>query len=243
MQALENMDSKIRIRELKPVNIEGGYLIDGFPSVGLSSAIATQSMINTSQFEVAGILDSDYFPPISIIQNESPNFPAKIFVNNDLKVAVFSSYLLIHEALHKEAAKTMLNWAKEHKCSLIVSSSAVKSENEDSPVLGIASTPEAKKKLKDAGISILSQGTVPGIPARLLNEGAISNVNVVVLLFGTTGKGPDFKSSAKLCMAMSKLVPGSSCDITSLQQEAEKAERNLKDAEKETRLVKDSMYR
>ena len=30
-----------------------GYLIDGFPSVGFSSAIATESMIYTSQFELA----------------------------------------------------------------------------------------------------------------------------------------------------------------------------------------------
>ena len=46
------MYPKIRIKEFKPLNLEGGYLIDGFPSAGFSSAIATESMVHTSQFEL-----------------------------------------------------------------------------------------------------------------------------------------------------------------------------------------------
>ncbi len=55
------ISSKIIIKEFKEFNLEGGYLIDGFPSVGFSSAIATESMIHTSQFELGGIIDSKYF--------------------------------------------------------------------------------------------------------------------------------------------------------------------------------------
>ncbi|KEQ55707.1 hypothetical protein AAA799N04_01911, partial [Marine Group I thaumarchaeote SCGC AAA799-N04] len=46
------MYPKIRIKEFKPLNLEGGYLIDGFPSAGFSSAIATESMVHTSKFEL-----------------------------------------------------------------------------------------------------------------------------------------------------------------------------------------------
>ena len=44
-------------------------------------------------------------------------------------------------------------------------------------------------------------------------------------------------------MAMSQLIPGASCDIPLLQQEAEKAEVVIKEAEEESRPLKDSMYR
>ena len=101
------MGSEITIREIKPINIEDGYLIDGFPYAGLANAIATESLTSTIDFELAGVLDSDFFPPISIIKDEVPNFPARIFVNNMLKIAVFSSYLTPHESLHREVAKTM----------------------------------------------------------------------------------------------------------------------------------------
>ena len=236
------MGSEITVRELKPINIEGGYLIDGFPYAGLANAIATESMINTIPFEMVGVLDSDLFPPISIIKEGVPNFPARIFVNSKLKVAVFSSYLTPHESLHRQVAKMMLEWAKKHKCSLIVSSSAIKSEDEKPFVIGVGSTTEAKKRLKDAEISTLSHGTVPGIPGILLNEGVVSNANVIVLLFNAREKGPDFRSGAQICMAMSKLVPGAACDLSTLLHEAEIIEHDMKQAEEDAEPIKDAMY-
>ena len=236
------MGSDITIREIKPINIEGGYLIDGFPYAGLANAIATESMINTIQFEMAGVLDSDLFPPLTIVKDGVPNFPARIFVNSNLRVAVFSSYLTPHESLHRQVAKTMLDWANKHKCTYIVSSSAIRSDEHDSFIMGVGSTTEAKKKLKDADIPLLSHGTIPGIPGILLNEGALSNTNVIVLLFNSKERGPDFRAGAQICMAMSKLVPGTACDLKSLLLEAEVVEKNMKKTEEDAEPLKDAMY-
>ena len=236
------MYPKIRIKEFKPLNLEGGYLIDGFPSAGFSSAIATESMVHTSQFQLAGIIDSDIFPPISIIKDGKPNYPSRIFVNEELKVGVFLSYLTLDQSLHKTTAKTMLKWAQKHKIGLVVSSIAVKSPNGDEDLIGIGSTDSAREKIRNAGLKVLEHGTVPGIPGTLLNEASITGQEVIVIIFHTNGEGPDFKSSAQLCLAMSKLIPGTSCDIPALQQEAEKAETVIKEAEEESRHLKDSMY-
>ncbi len=216
-------ENEIKIKEFKKINLEGGYLIDGFPSVGFSSAIATESMIHTSQFELGGIIDSEIFPPISVIKNGKPNYPSRIFINEDLKVGVFSSYLNLDQSLHRQVSDSMLQWAKTHKIKLIVSSVAIKSEKENSEMMGVGST--------------------DGIPGMLLNEGSITNQDVIVIIFNTLGEGPDFKSSADLCMSMSKLIPGASCDIPSLQKEAEKAEATIKETQEESTHLKDSMYR
>ena len=209
------MIPKIRIREIKKLNLEDGYLIDGFPSVGFTSAIATESMVHTSKFELGGVIDSEAFPPISVVKNGKPNFPTRIFVNEELKVGIFLSYLTLDQSLHRITAKTMLSWAKKHKIKLIVSSVAIKSPKGDEEMMGIGSTDSAINKIKDAGLKVLDHGTIPGM---LLNEGSISNQDVIVIIFHTKGEGPDFKSSANLCMTMSKLIPGASCDITSLQK-------------------------
>ena len=237
------MSPKIRIRELKPLNLEGGYLIDGFPSVGFTSAIASESMIHTSQFELAGVIDSESFPAISVVKNGKPNFPTRIFVNEDLKVGIFLSFLTLDQSLHRVAAKTMLKWAKEHKIGLIVSSVAIKSSNNDKEIIGIGSTDIARTKIKEAGLKTLDHGTIPGIPGMLLNEGSISKQDVIVIVFHTDGKEPDFKSSAQLCMAISKLIPGASCNIPLLEKEAEKAEIVIKETQEESKHLKDSMYR
>lgn len=237
------MSHKIRIRELKKINLEEGYLIDGFPSVGFSSAIASESMVHTSQFELAGVLDSENFPPISVVKEGKPNFPTRVFVNEDLKVGVFLSYLTLDQSLHRVAAKTMLSWAKKHKIKLIISSVAIKSSDTDEVMIGIGSTENARRKIEEAGLKVLEHGTVPGIPGILLNEGSISGQDVIVIIFHTDGQGPDFKSSAELCMAMSKLIPGTSCNIPSLQKEAEKAEIAIKEMQERSSHLKDSMYR
>jgi len=109
--------------------------------------------------------------------------------------------------------------------------------------MAIGSPDSARVKVKEAGLKILEHGTVPGIPGILLNEGSMTGQDVIVIIFHTDGKGPDFKSSAQLCIAMSQLIPGASCDISSLQQEAEKAEVVIKEAEEESKHLKDSMYR
>jgi len=237
------MGNEITIKELVPINIEGGYLLDGFPYAGLASAIATESLMSTaSQYELAGFLDSDLFPPISIVRQEVPNFPTRILVNKDLKVAIFSSYLSPHESLHREVAKLMLDWANEHKCSLVVSSSAVKTEDDSSSIIGIGTTEKARKILEDAGIPLLKNGTVPGIPGILLNEGFVSNTNVIVLLYKSKDTGPDFRAGAEICMAMAKIVPGTSCDLQTLLSEAEDIETSLKQAEKDSGPLRDAIY-
>ena len=235
--------SEITIKEFREFNLEDGYLIDGFPSVGFSSAIATESMIHTSQFELGGIIDSKKFPPISVIKEGKPNYPSRIFINEDLKVGIFSSYLNLDQSLHKQVSESMLEWSKKHKIKLIVSSVAVKSDKEDSQMMGVGSTDSARKKIEEIGLKTLDHGTIPGIPGSLLNEGSIRNQDVIVIIFKTTGSGPDFKSSAELCMTMSKLIPGASCDIPSLQKEAEMAVATIKETQEESTHLKDSMYR
>lgn len=237
------MGNEVFVREVIPIDVKGGYLIDGFPYTGLANAIATESLVNTtSQFELAGVLDSELFPPISIVREEVPNFPARILVNKNLKVAVFSSYLTPHESIHRDVARAMLNWASEHKCAFIISSSAIKSD-EDAPfVIGVGSTDAAKKKLREVDIPVLKNGTIPGIPGILLNEGMISNINVIVLLCKAKDSGPDFKAGADICMAMSKLVPGASCNLSLLLDEAKNIEQNLKQTEQDAGPLRDAIY-
>lgn len=77
----------------------------------------------------------------------------------------------------------------------------------------------------------------------LLNEGMLSDQNVAVILYHTSGEGPDFKSSAQLCSTIERIVPGVSCYISSPQLEAKKAETKIKQTEEETRTLRRSMYR
>ncbi len=231
----------MRITEVEHVNLEGGYLVDGFPSVGQSSAIASESMLHTGDYKVAAVIDSDAMPPISVVRGGRPSHPTRVLANEEHRVGVFMSYLNLNQTFHKAAARAMLDWARDHGIGLVVSSVAVQSES-DGRIICIGNTDSARRKAKEAGMDILENGTVPGIPGALLNMGGITGQDVIVIMFHTDGKGPDFVSGAHLCMAMSKLIPGVSCDIKALEREAQKAQDILKGAEEESRHLRDTMY-
>ena len=235
------MDEKIRIKETSQINVENGFIINGFPSTGLTGAIATELIINTSNFQLAATIDSDYFPPISIIKNGAPNYPTRIFVNNNLKAAIFSSYIALDASLHRNIARMMLNWASEKKCSTIISSITIRSDSQE--IMGVASTGNARGKLVDSGIKIVENAAIPGIPGVLLNEGMLNAQNVIVLLVGSKSDAPDLRASYSLCNGLSKLVPCISCNLSVLEKQAKKIEQEMKQVDTESRDLSDSMYR
>jgi uncharacterized protein len=237
------MNPRLWVKETKPINIEGGYLIDGFPSVGFTSAIASESLMHGNNYDLVGFVDSHDFPTVSILRDGMPNYATRIYVNSDLKVGIFSSFLTVNESHHRAIAKMMLLWAKKHKCSLVISSSPMKLSTEDKKqVIAAGSTPQAREKIKQAGMLVLQNGTIPGIPGELLNQGMIYDQNVIVVLVDVDQAGPDFDSSVDLCMAISKILPGVSCDLSMMRKQAEVAEKQIKQTEKETRALRDSMY-
>ena len=235
------MNQEIRIKETSSINIKNGFIINGFPSTGLTSSMSTELIINTSNFQLAGIVDSDYFPPISIIKNGAPNYPTRIFVNNDLKTAIFSSHIVLDVSLHRNVARKILNWADEKKCSTIISSATIRTDSEE--IMGIASTGIARGKLVDSGIKIVENAAIPGIPGVLLNEGMMNAQNVIVLLVGSKIDAPDLRAAYSLCDGLSRLVPGISCNHSLLEKQAKQIEEEMKQVDTESRDLSDSMYR
>jgi uncharacterized protein len=238
----------IRIRKDKAIDISGGIVLDGLPSAGVINAIASKCLIRSIGTELVAILDSPDFPPISIIDNFVPNFPARIYLNEELKISFFMTDLEIDKSMHRSVAQKMLEWTIKNECKLIISAAATPYSNNVSdhdnmnmdvgnsnpakvkfPVFAASSTESAARKIREAGLSHLCSGIVAGIPGILLNEGALAGLDVIVLIVNVIKNMPDFHAAAVISEAISKLVPGIYCDIGSLMSNAQLAENRIKD--------------
>ena len=102
------MTNEISIREINPISIEGGIIINGFPSSGITSAIATESLINTSSLNLGAVIDSDRFPPISMIKNGIPPFWEK------------GSKKLLKICLKKKTLSTHIDYKSLKKSKFII---------------------------------------------------------------------------------------------------------------------------
>ena len=228
------VEPTIEIRMLKNVNMKGGTVVDGFPSVGLANAIASECLIHSLKTEFVALLDSPAFPPLSIIRNAMPNFPARVYANEELKLAMFVSELNLDPSMFRPAAKLMLEWALHSNCDLIVSAAGLpyeegeETDSANTQVYAVGSTTNALKRAAEVGIPPALSGTVSGIPAILLNEGSWRNYDVVVLLVKVVNDAPDFRAGAAVAEALAKLAPGAKCDVPALLKEAEVMEKTLK---------------
>ena len=237
-----------KLNKDKEINIEGGVVLDGFPSTGLVNAIASECLIRSVGTELVAVLDSPEFPPVSLINNHIPQFPARLYVNEGLKISFFISELNIHPALQKIVAKTVLEWTIENKCRMIISAAGIPnssnlfsdatnadhvttiSDDEHSlaQILAVSSTESGSKIIKDEGFQQLKSGTVAGIPGTLLNEGSLIGLDVIVFIVNTIRDAPDFRAAALVSTAVSKLIPRVYCDIGALMVEAQVVEDRMK---------------
>ena len=119
---------------------------------------------------------------------------------------------------------------------LIISASGIMGNeptitNHTEQVVTVVSTKSAEKLIQGHGFLFLKDGSVTGIPASLLNEGASRGLDVIVLFVNTMTEA-DFEGSSSGSKSISRLVPGVHCDISSLMGEAEGVENKIKEIRK-----------
>lgn len=244
-----NTEPIIKIRKLKEINIEGGVVFDGFQGIGLASTIACGCFINSLKTELVGVLDSPLFPAISVIYDAKPNFPARIYANEDKKLAFFVSEVVLDSSAHRHIAQTIWDWVNFHKSKTIISIAGreIKQENKikkESTLNAISNSPNIMKELNDVGVLTLKNGTIEGVPGVLLNESNWNNIDVVVFVVDVVSGVPDFRAAANVAQVVSKIVPEAYCEIQPLIREAENIESNLKTIGNQTsNRLKEKIYR
>ena len=217
---------EIKVYEWKPMDVRGMTVINGFPSAGLVSTITANYLIGALNLEQWGALDSEDFPPVAMIYDKKPKFPARIYANEEVKVAVILSELTPLPHLVRPIAGMMLNWAKENECKRIISPEViyVKQGGEELRISGVGSTENTRAEMKKCSIEQFSQGMVSGVSGILLNEGRMQDFDVVALMAQAHSGIPDARATAKVIETIIKLVPSIKVDVAPLYEEAERVE-------------------
>ena len=223
------------IKTLKKMNLKGGTVIDGFATSGITNTIASECILHSINTQLIATIESSYFSQLSVIRNSVPYFPVRIYANEELKTSIFISEISIDPSLYFLIGNTMLNWATDNECDLVISSSNIVNpqqakdvnSTDEYSIAGIGNTAQARNRLSDSKISLLKNGTIGGIPAVLLNQSSQLDIDVIILLVKIIEGIPDFRAAAELSTTISRLVPGVSCNVPLLLQEAEKIEREI----------------
>jgi uncharacterized protein len=247
-----SLESRIEIHTVKKVNLKGGTLIDGFPSGGLTNSIASMCFMNLVLNDLVSVMDSPGFPPISMVYEGIGNFPTRTYANENLKVAFLISELKVDTSIYYYVSRTILRWARENGCELVISEGTVLDEESNGSqeghaidsVYGVASTKRARDRIRNTEmIRELPSGAVSGIPALLLNEGIVKKFDVIVLLGKTIQDTSEFGPAASASEAIMRLVPGLSCDTGSLLTKVQTFEQNSRRVRSDRKDSAINLYR
>lgn len=250
------MTEDIEIYELKRVDIRGATVIDGFPSVGLVSSIVANYLINTLKLTQIGIMDSVYFPTVSLVRDGIPQNPVRIYAGEKFgdtpdsmdQLVVFISEFQPPPNLVKPIASTILDWAQDQRCKMLVSPEGLvidrdSDDEEEVPesdigVYGVGSTETMRKMVLDNGMQEFTEGVITGVAGVLLNEGKRRDFNVVTILAEAHPDFPDARAAASVIEMIDKFLLHIDLDVKPLYDEAGRIESQLKLIHKQAKDVK-----
>ncbi len=221
----------IEIRTFKEVDLVGGTVIEAIPSVGLVSTIAATYMITTLPVDQVCALDSEDFPPLSMVYAYKPKFPVRIYALPEVKLSIFIAEVPLPPRVHRSLALALLRWATTHRCRQIVSLEGLPlpgdAKQQEVQVWGVGSTDTARKTLDDAGIPKLETGIISGVSGVLLNEARWQFYDVVTLLAEARSTMPDAYAAARLLEATDRLLPEVKMNLEPLREQAKALEAHL----------------
>jgi len=228
---------EIECRKFKDIDLKEGTIIEGFPGIGLVGPIAATYLIDYLEMDQICALDSENFPPTSMVYAHKPKFPARIYANKEHKIALFLSEFTPSQELHRPIARKLLDWAREQQCRRFICLEGLPMDTESDggseekrriEVYGVGSTDRARGEIEKAKIQHLEMGMIYGISGVLLNEGRWTNFDVIALLAEAYTVMPDALASARLIEALDRLIPEIKIDTKPLLEQSKKFEEHLK---------------
>jgi uncharacterized protein len=251
----------VEINEMRRMDLEGATIVDGFPSVGLVSSIATNYIIKLLNLKEIGVMDSDGFPQVTLVRESIPLSPVRIYAGErtsrgELIVAFVSEFQSPPELI-RPISRALVDWAVDRKCKMIISPEGLvvdpdlKEKAELSEVVfAIGSTDRAREILSRKHFQTFDEGVITGVAGMLLIEGLAQDFDVITLLAEAHPDFPDAGAAALVLEAMDDLILGMDFDTKPLFEEAQRIEARLKEVQAQAvkprkpaaTVVKPNMY-
>jgi uncharacterized protein len=236
-------ENEVEICDFEDVDLKGATVIAGFPSIGLVSTIAANYLIDALNLKQIGCVASSQFPALSVVHTGEPLSPVRIYSgiqDNGEKIVVFVSEFKPKPNLINSISNTIMNWAKDKGCKLLISPEGMVVEGkspgseEEVEAYAIGSTENARSLLVSKKIAQFKNGIIAGVSGVLLNIGKRQDFNVISILAEAHPNYPDAKAAAAAINVMALLM-GVEINVTPLYEESERIERQLQKFHKQAK--------
>jgi uncharacterized protein len=198
---------RVNIVEKVPVSLKNPIIIEGFPSVGLVGAIATEFIAGELKMKEIGFVSSRYLPPVILVKDGEPKAPIRIYVKDNIIVIV--SDTAVPTFLAHDIAEKIVEWAKKKGVKKIVSVGGIQHPEEEEDKINVYALSPFPKLLKEAekkSIQKVELGFLTGVMGLLMMGCVEHDVPIIGLLADAHYGYPDPAAAAAVVDNLNKLL-------------------------------------
>ena len=235
------MKTEFEFIEFGKANLNGYTLIEGFPGMGLVGTIAAKYIVDKTDFDYIGYIDSNAFMPIIRIHDGMPVRPARIYANRKRKLVILISEQVIPKQYASLAAKNTVAWIKSKGITDVISLSGVHASGEgprNEMIYGIASNEKSKSLIRKYNLKEITEGITTGVTALMLLEMKNSKINAISIL-GDVQMSADYKDAAEVLRKLNAII-ALNINVEPLLKEAKQIEKQLIQQLQKLRDTKDN---
>jgi uncharacterized protein len=229
------MNDEVRVIEEGKTVFEKPTVVIGFPDIGLVGTIALFHAIDQLKLKEIAYLESDDFPPVTVVHDGRPQSPIRIY--GDKKMLWVISEIPIKLSLMRNISKKLIEWFKSKDVGLIITLGGIphpkRLEIEKPGIYGISINDKTDKILEEHGIERFEEGLVAGTNAVILYECMRGDMNAIYLMSESHAKYPDPESAAVLMELLNKIL-GIDVDVKKLLETGEEIKIKSRDLMKRT---------
>jgi uncharacterized protein (TIGR00162 family) len=221
------------IKEFRPAELNNPILIEGLPGLGLVGKIAIRYLVKQLKAQKFAYLYSPHFPYFVLVNRKgSVRLLRGAFYfwknpkgGNDLILFTGDSQSQTIEGQY-EIADKMLEFAKQHNVSTLVTIGGYRVETEAKPKVFVAATnSEILDKAVSAGAIVSGSGSpIVGTAGLILGLARFKKISALCLLGETRGYLPDPMAASSVLEVLSAAF-NFDLDLAGLKEDIAKAEK------------------
>ncbi len=244
-ESCHTMVGNVEIIEKEFVSLKNPTIIEGFPSVGLVGAIATEFLASKLGLAEIGFMKSRKLPPVTIVKDGIPKSPIRFYANENI-VAIVSD-TAVPSSLTYDIADSVVEWAVKHNAARIISLGGIARQEgagvgtgkeSDDDVFAVAASSDTLAKLSAKNYRTIKLGFLTGVFGILMLECLERNIEAFGFLADAHADRPDPKAAALVLDAATKYM-GLSLDTKSLLDTSTKIDQRMGELLKQTKKTLD----
>ncbi len=201
-------------------------IIEGFPSKGFVSTIATKYMIDELDMEVIGYVKSDKIQSIAVVHKSIPMYPIRIYRKDNI-VLIFSEISIPYPFI-KEFSDAFDRWFKEIRPEKVVLLAGIsgKGTNKEHEIFGLTTDPEMRRIMHEMNIEMIEEGMLAGISSDMMLNCVEEGIPVISFMVETRYT-PDPLGAASLLKILCNFL-NVDIDIENLIKKGQEIENEFK---------------